>query len=250
MQPLYSSRPACEIFTERQNNPSHASISLILSKTIQQTRGSHNSILNLSGRGNPHFFQELFNEFSNTTWLVPSQHMLDIAQSNGQNTNITQYAIGSPEDYLESLPQDSVEIAFMKHTFVEIFNLEDFFNNLYSALTTGGSFIANIGNRNTLQSHGSNGSYFVEEELVPKEGLTLEDGQPYSVHFFNEYKKPQSGYIPNAILNFYHYEFDTIQEVAERSGLTVKFFGPYNQFIEVETPTEVHTNLLILTKEN
>lgn len=248
MQKLYTSPKACEEFTKRQNNPSHASISSVISAAVDKVRSDQNSILNLSGRGNPQFFEVLLSQFTESTWLVPSEAMKEIAERNGQSTNITQFAIGTPQEYLESLENDSIQLAFMKHTFAEIHNLEDFFHSLYNKLQIGGKFIANVSDRSTLKRHSSNGSYFIDGELVPEEGTELEDGQAYTVKFFQTYQEPNSGYITDGELNFYYYSLETIKEIAESTGFHIDYLGPQDQYVQIETPTEVNTNLLVITK--
>ncbi len=249
MQKLYQSEQACQTFTDRQNNATHASISKIIAKAIQQNKGDFNQILNLSGRGNPQFFSEILSQFDETIWLTPSQAMANLANKNKQEDSNLKIEIGNPISYLSTLPDESLQVVFMKYTIAEIQDIDSFFGLLSKKLVKGGKFIANLSDRNNIPRHSSNGSFFVNNELVNEDGLALENGQKYTVKFLKEYKNPSSGYIPEAELNFYYHNYETIKESIQNADLQISFFGNYQDLFTVDLEAQVETDLLILTKD-
>lgn len=150
-------------------------------------------------------------------------------------------------EYLETLPDETLNLVLIKYSLDYVKNPETFFALLYKKMKKNSILISTITMpSNIIKSHSTNAKYFFEGKPIPEDQeIHLKDGDQFTIKFFKESGNPNSGLIENAGTTKHYFSQETILAVAEEAGFQASV-ADWKQF--VETDSEFNLNVLVLKK--
>lgn len=227
MLEVYLDPIASQILSQRQNNEAHQSVTETLQKLIQEHKKSLSLLTILSEGSHPESFKpELLKQFNQVNWCGLSENMIKIGQQNTPEClTFNLFTHNSDQtNFLESLPDSSQDVICMKFTLAHTKDIDSLFQTVHKKLTPEGIFIANFSDRSHLPSKSRNAIFTVNNSTIPDEGIDLQAGDSYTVHFLQEFNNPEAGVIPNGSVTFIYRSLSDIQQAITNSSLqTISF---------------------------
>ncbi len=209
----------------------------------------------LGGGAHPDRYDGLFERLGTSQgsmdWVDSSAPMLELAQEyvsgDGyeKRRGIIRYVESDILEYLESLEDESLNIAIMKYTIDHIQGLERLFSLLSRKLKPGGKLVSTFKSDPTLRRSSTNAIFRHNDEDIPEgETRQLVDGDKIGVKFLRESGNPHGGLLEGAQTIKYFHSAERTRRLAEKYGFEASI-----ETHEDPDGTGGRQELLILTKK-
>lgn len=261
---MYFSLEVAQQFAQLEQNEKNFRVAAIIDTVIcQEFLHIPNSIYcaELGGGAHPdryeEFFRRLIHENGHIDWVDISEVMLDLAKKyisdekyTDRNKVIT-FVNSDIFEYLRELENEKLDLALMKYTIDHIEDLNELFQLLSIKLKKGGKLISTIASTSPeLKSYSTNARFLYNGEQFPdNETRTLQDGDNFSVKFFQVPGDPLSGCLPGAQILKYYHSSDKIKRLADFYDFDI-FLGDWKERVleENQKSETMNQEILILTK--
>ena len=248
-------------FAEHEQNEKNFKVAEIIDAVIMQTIWSITPDFHaaeLGGWAHPDRYHHFFRELARNKWHIDrvdiSPYMLELAK---EYIDTDEYrdrlaVITFVEDdilsYLEWIHDNSLDLAIMKYTIDYIQDIDVFFRVLQQKLKKWAALVSSIWVLSPqLKSISTNARFLYNwEEFPESETRILQDGQTFTVKFFNVSGKPEFWYIPwGETTKFYHSK-DKYEETAKRYWFEI-FVWDRKEIIPQHTH-DLNQDVLVLKK--
>ena len=246
---MYFNREVTEKFAELEQNEKNYKVAEIVGDVIMsEIKDMGNPIFSaeLGGGAHPDRYDKLFARLlakpqGQIDWVDVSPHMLELAKKYISNEKyeerlgIIRFIEDGILEYLEKLPAEKLDLAIMKYTIDHIADLKKLFDLLSQKLKPNGKLVASLGVLDPqLKSISTNARFLYNGQEFPKdETRILQDGDNFTVKFFNVSGNPQSGYLSGAETVKYYHSEEKIRELAKKYNLDISI-GDWKKLLGVE----------------
>lgn len=150
--------------------------------------------------------------------------------------------------YLTSLPDDTLDLAIMKYTIDHIADIDELFSLLSQKLKTWWALVSSVGVLSPeLKSISTNARFFYNGASFPEnETRILQDGDTFTVKFFNVSGQPDKGFIPWWETTKYYHSAEKYKTTWTKYGFTT-FVGNRKELLPNEQE-QMEQAVLVLKK--
>ena len=205
-----------------QNEKNYAvaqAVDFVMEKEIKNNNDPL-SVCELYAGAHPDRYEKLFERLmkkpqGNLDWVDISPVMLSLAKDYisdnkfEQRLSVLDFVEKDAIEYLKNLPDQKLDLACAKYALDFVSDLDQFFALLHSKLKVGGALVATIPMLDPkLKSISTNARFLFNGQEFPENATrTLQDGDVYTIKFFNISGDPSSGYLECAqTMKFFHSE--------------------------------------------
>ncbi len=263
---MYFSRKIAGDFSELEQNEKNYRVSAILDNIIvKELAGVKEPIFaaELGGGAHPDRYHNFFNKILNEPggridWVDISPIMIGLAKKYledrkyANRKDVVKFIEKDILEYLKDLKNETLDIAIMKYTLGHIKDLGELFQLLSKKLKRGGKLVSTADNLNPeLKSHSTNARFLYNgEEFPDDETRTLKDGDSFTIKFFKESGKPESGYLRGAETVKYYHSPEKIARLAKKFNFNF-FLGDWKKIADEDGQAgeNMDQDILILTKK-
>lgn len=264
---MYFDREIAKRFAKREQNEKNFRVSALIDIVIMsETEKMENPLhaAELGGGAHPdrynNFFAKLLKEpKGRVDWVDAAPFMLELAEkyiANGKYQNrkeVITFIKSDINEYLENLPDKTLDLAIMKYTINYLADIDKLFRLLVKKLKPNGRLVSTIGLLNPeLKSSSTNSRYLYKGKEFPEnETRRLEDGESFTVKFFNESNNPDSGYLEGAETTNYYHSPEKMRQLAEKYGFDI-FLGDWKNLIPAgkQNNETINQDILVLRSRN
>lgn len=263
---MYFSPDVSARFAELEQNEKNYRVSAILDDIIvKEMKNLKEPIFaaELGGGAHPDRYHNFFNKMlkepgGRIDWVDISPYMLDLAKKYLEDKKYTErrgvikFIENDILAYLEGLKDETLDLSIMKYTIDHIKNIEELFKLLSKKLKKGGKLISTADNLNPeLKSYSTNARFLYNgEEFPDDETRTLKDGDSFTIKFFKESGRPESGYLKGAETVKYYHSPEKIAKLAKKFNFD-SFLGDWEKKADEDGKVgeNMDQDILILTKK-
>jgi len=258
---MYFDKKVVEDFAEHEQNEKNFKVAEIVDSVIMQTIWSIFSnfkAVELWWWAHPDRYHVFFDALIQNNWAIDwvdvSPHMLELAKKYidtdvyKNRLDVITFIENDILSYLQSIDDNSLNLAIMKYTIDHIQDIDALFLLLSQKLKKWGCLVSSVWVLSPeLKSISTNARFLYNgEEFSVNETRTLQDGDTFTVKFFNVSWKPEFWYIPWWETTKYYHSKEKYEQTAKKYWFDI-FVGDWKQIVS-QQDNSMDQDVLVLRK--
>lgn len=258
---MYFDEKIVKDFAEHEQNEKNFRVAEIVDSVIMQTIWSINSnfkAVELWWGAHPDRYHTFFDELVKKRWTIDwvdiSPYMLELAKEYintdeyKNRLDVIKFIESDIISYLQSIEDNSLDLAIMKYTIDHMQDLDVLFSLLSKKLKKWGALVSSVGVLSPdLKSISTNARFLYNwKEFPENETKTLKDWDTFTVKFFTVSWKPELWYIEWWETTKFYHSKEKYEETAKKYWFEI-FVWDWKQVIK-QSENQMNQDVLILKK--